>query len=84
MSYLNLHELQKFQLSRANKQYDYFEEVLKKCHHKIRISASNFEVQCFFSIPQFILGLPSYSQKLCCEYVMNRLIQDDLKVLFIT
>jgi hypothetical protein len=83
MSYLNLQDLQKFQLSRENKQYDYFEEVLKKCHHKIRVSASNFEVQCFFSVPKFILGLPSYSQKMCCEYVMNRLIHDGLKVLFI-
>ena len=63
--------------------YDYFEEVLRKCHHKIKISAANFEIQCFFQVPSFILGLPSYSQKLCCEYVMNKLIQDGLKVLFI-
>ena len=83
MSSLNLNELQKYQRSRESRKYDYFEEVLKKCHHKIKISASNFETQCFFTIPSFILGLPSYSQKLCCEYVMNKLIQDGLKVLFI-
>ena len=83
MSSLNLNELQKYQNSRESKKYDYFEEVLRKCHHKIKISASNFEIQCFFQIPSFILGLPSYSQKLCCEYVMNKLLQDGLKVLFI-
>ena len=83
MSSLNLNELQKYQKSRENRKYDYFEEVLKKCHHKIKISAANLEIQCFFQIPSFILGLPSYSQKLCCEYVMNKLIQDGLKVLFI-
>ena len=83
MSSLNLSELQKYQKSRESRKYDYFEEVLRKCHHKIKISASNFETQCFFQVPSFILGLPSYSQKLCCEYVMNKLIQDGLKVLFI-
>jgi hypothetical protein len=83
MSSLNLNELQKYQKSRENRKYDYFEEVLKKCHHKIKTSAANFEIQCFFQVPSFILGLPSYSQKLCCEYVMNKLIQDGLKVLFI-
>ncbi len=83
MSSLDLVELQKFQNSRNNRKYDYFEEVLKKCHHKIRISASNFETQCFFPIPGFILGLPKYSQLDCCQYVMNKLNQDGLKVLFI-
>ena len=83
MSSLNLNELQKYQKSRESRKFDYFEEVLRKCHHKIKISAANFETQCFFQVPSFILGLPSYSQKLCCEYVMNKLIQDGLKVLFI-
>ena len=83
MSSLNLNDIQKYQKSRENRKYDYFEEVLKKCHHKIKISASNFETQCFFMIPNFILGLPSYSQHLCCEYVMNKLIRDGLRVLFI-
>lgn len=80
---LDLSDLQKYQISRENLKYDYYQKVLSKCHHKIKVSASNFETQCFIPIPEFILGIPKYSQKECIQYVMNKLIKDGLKVLFI-
>lgn len=83
MSSININELQQYQKSREQLKYNYFEQVLRKCHHKMKSLASNFETQCFFEIPTFMLGIPSYNQKSCCEYVMNKLIQDGLKVLFI-
>lgn len=84
MSYsLDLSDLQKYQISREHLKYDYYQTVLSKCNHKIKVSASNFETQCFIPIPEFILGIPKYSQKECIQYVMHKLIKDGLKVLFI-
>ena len=83
MNSLDVSELQKYQITRNNLKYEYYQKVLMKCHHKIKVSASNFETQCFIPIPEFILGIPKYSQKECIQYVMNKLIKDGLKVLFI-
>lgn len=83
MNSLDIDELQKYQINRNNLKYDYYQKILMKCHHKIKVSASNFEIQCFIPIPDFMLGIPKYSQKECIQYVMNKLIKDGLKVLFI-
>jgi len=83
MSSINLRDLQKYQNQREKRKLEFFKEVLRKCHHKITWQAKQYQTYCFYQIPSFIFGMPSYNNKECIEYIMNKLIQDKLKVLYI-
>ena len=42
------------------KRMEIYDDVLKKCHHRIKYNSSLERTYCFFQIPEFIIGVPLY------------------------
>jgi len=59
-----------------------FDKVFIKIEKKIILaSAANF-YYCWYSIPEFIVGLPMYSLRECKEHIENKLKKDGFEIEF--
>lgn len=59
-----------------------FDKILDRIHKKIKTTARlrNSDCNCFFIIPEFILGLPRYNIANCTNYIINKLNDNGFKV----
>ena len=60
MSQLNIKDLYTSAKKTELEKYKLFDEVLKKCHKKIKLNADNKKTNCVFQVPPFIFGKPLY------------------------
>lgn len=82
MSMINIDELHKQQNEKKNRKKKIFEDILKKCHAKIKNTAKTEQVCfCFFKVPVYIYGVPLYDMKSCILYIVTALSKNgfDLK-----
>lgn len=83
MSMLNLNELYRLKEEKMKKKLDIYNSVLKKIHQRIKNVAENStECYCFYVVPNFIFGIPSYNKVDCIQYLFNKLTQNGFKVLY--
>ncbi len=57
-----------------------FNDILGKCHKKIKIIASQGGMTIFFEIPYIVLGYPLYDIYECVDYIVNALRNNGLLV----
>lgn len=57
-----------------------FDEIIEKCHIKIKRIANNGGLNIFFKIPPFIIGKPLYNINECKIYIINALKKNGLYV----
>jgi hypothetical protein len=75
-------ELIKEQKERDDRKKITFNTVFSKIEKKIILaSAANYSF-CWYSIPEFIVGLPMYSLKQCKEYIEIKLKKNGFKTEF--
>jgi hypothetical protein len=59
-----------------------FNKVFLKIEKKIILASAANYYYCWYSIPEFIIGLPMYSLKECKEYIENKLKKNKFKTEF--
>ena len=59
-----------------------FEEVLRKCHKKIKNVSETTESKCLFVIPEYVIGMPLYNKDMCKVFLVNTLKDESFDVQF--
>jgi hypothetical protein len=57
-----------------------FDEIIEKCHAKIKRIAKEGGLNLFFQIPPVIIGKPLYKINDCRDYIINALKKNGLYV----
>ncbi len=70
---VNVAELRDRHKNRCNNRVKTYDKILEKCYYRINTSANNDETYCLYPIPDFILGMPTYSLPYCAAYIIYHL-----------
>ena len=73
MSQLNIKDLYTSAKKTELEKYKLFDEVLKKCHKKIKLNADNKKTNCIFQVPPFIFGKPLYDIDVLQDFLLKSL-----------
>lgn len=55
------------------KKKECFDNILEKCFRKIEKSASLDQSNCYFEVPEFVLGFPLYNINECIVHILQKL-----------
>ena len=80
MSQLRISDLYKEINNKKIKKLETFDSILKKCHNRIMYNSKLERTYCFFSIPEFIFGVPLYDINDLTKYIINSLVSNGFKV----
>jgi len=75
-------KLIKEQKKREDKKKETFNKILEKVEKKIILASSANYYFTWYSIPEFIIGLPLYSLKECTDYVIRKIGKNGFKTEF--
>ena len=75
-------KLIKEQKDRDDRKKITFDKVFSKIEKKIILASAANYYYSWYSIPEFIVGLPMYSLKECKEHIENRLKNDGFEIEF--
>ena len=81
---IKINELYDQQDKNNKRKESIYNEVLTKCHHRIKLTAKNYpdNCYCYYTIPKIIYGIPLYNLEECLRYIMNKLIENGFKVYY--
>ena len=77
---LNIYDLHKKRFQRDAQRNAYYKKILHKCYQRIVNVSNNCGTQCFFKIPEFLLGMPIYNKKECAKYLILALRENGFDV----
>lgn len=83
MSSLSIDELYETTNSKNIKRLQYFDDILKKIHTRIKYYAKMEKMHCFYQIPEFIIGKPLYNVNDLRDYIINSLKKNGFKLVYI-
>jgi hypothetical protein len=69
----DIRKLYRHQERRNDQKRVLYETIMHKVHHRIETVAARSETQCFFQVPEFIMGMPLYDSFHCSGYIIQRL-----------
>jgi hypothetical protein len=75
-------KLIKEQKKREDKKKETFNKILEKVEKKIILASSANYYFTWYSIPQFIIGLPLYSLVECKDYIIRKIDKNGFKTEF--
>ena len=75
-------KLIKEQKQRENKKHETFDKILVKIEKKIILASAANYYYTWYSIPEFIVGLPSYALNPCKDYIEIKLKNDGFETEF--
>jgi hypothetical protein len=67
----NVSELHKKQKEKENNRNQIYKNICEKCFKKIREVSLNEQTFCFYTIPEYIVGLPLYNMTECIMFILN-------------
>ena len=68
MAMININDLHKKRLEKQQRRKGVFEDILKRCHTKIKNTADSEDIcYCFFKVPLYVYGNPLYDIKSCID-----------------
>ena len=73
-------DLIKQQKDRENRKNITFDKILLKIEKKIEIASSGNYYYTWYSIPEFIIGLPMYSLNECKVYITQKLKDNGFEI----
>jgi hypothetical protein len=80
---LNLNDLYKNREEKIQKKLEIYDKVLKKVHNRIlNVSHNSIECFCFYIVPNFLFGIPTYNQNDCIKYIFKGLTKNGFKVIY--
>lgn len=81
MAMININDLHKKRLDKEQRRKGVFEDILKRCHTKIKNIADSEEIcYCFFKVPLYVYGNPLYDIKSCIIYLVKSLIRNGFDI----
>ena len=81
MAMININELNSKIKQKENDKEKFFEEILIKCHNRIKKSAHDYNSHyCFYVIPRYVYGVPLYNYKNCLLYIVKSLTTNGFDV----
>ena len=83
MSSLSIDDLYETTNSKNIKRIQYFDDILKKIHNRIKYYAKMEKMHCFYQIPEFIIGKPLYNINDLRDYIINSLKKNGFKLVYI-
>lgn len=57
-----------------------YDNIIERCHSKIKLVASQGGMNVFFEVPYIVIGFPLYKIEDCVEYIVNALRTNGLLV----
>lgn len=82
MKQLNIFELQSSINKKKQNRNNIYENVLEKCHIKIKTAANKEQYECIYDVPQYIVGLPLYNINECIDFMVRQLNDNGFKVTY--
>tara|TARA_B100001094_G_scaffold113056_1_gene108990 strand:- start:320 stop:745 length:426 start_codon:yes stop_codon:yes gene_type:complete len=83
MSQIDMRKLREESDKRELKKIEMYDDILKKCHHRILYNSRLQRPYCFFQIPEFVFGVPLYNVSELRKYMMNSLNTNGFQLLYI-
>lgn len=85
-SLINIYSLPKKNSQKQINRHNIYMKVLHLCHGRItnKAKTNDTDPYIFYSIPNFILGMPKYDIRSCKDYITNKLIANGFYVLSIS
>jgi hypothetical protein len=78
---INIDDLHKKRNNKIDNRKKSYDEVLRRCHHRIKITSENEDYCfCFYTVPTYIYGIPLYDQTSCILYIINNLVDNGFDV----
>lgn len=59
-----------------------YKKIYERVEKKILMASNQNFYQCFYEIPEFMLGLPLYNLNECIKYIDNKLIDNGFKTVW--
>lgn len=73
MASLSVKDIIKVMNKKTERRKECFDKILDMCQKKIKKSVQLNMVQCFFEVPEFVLGFPLYNINECIVHVLTKL-----------
>lgn len=73
MKRLNIMDLHRQMNKREERMTDCYQKALERCHKKIARCNEQKLQNCFFQVPEYMMGCPLYDLNKCMTYVMDEL-----------
>ena len=83
MSQINMKELYNTINEKTLKRMETYDDILQKCHQRIKYNSKLEKTYCFFQIPSFIIGVPIYDTNEMKLYIINSLKKNGFELLYI-
>lgn len=77
---LNASDIIRQQERRNNKKIKSYKLVLEKCYIRIKFFAKKNDKWCFYTVPNYLVGVPLYDVNACIVYVIKKLIDGGFNV----
>lgn len=73
---LNINNLYSEFEKKQKGRFETYQDILFKCHRKIKLAASNLQTDLYFKVPDYIFGKPLYDVNACTYYIISKLVQN--------
>ena len=79
----SINEIHKKQKDKENNRLKIYKSIGTRCFKKIKETSLNEETFCFFTLPEYIPGLPLYNMTECVIFILNLLHEKGFKARYI-
>jgi hypothetical protein len=83
MASLSVKDIIKVMNKKTERRKACFDKILEMCQKKIQKSVQLNMVQCFFEVPEFVLGFPLYNINECIVHVLTNLQENGFVVRYL-
>ena len=80
--FLDIYSLTQERDKKIQNRLNLFDEILKKCHKKIKQAADSMNAKCVFVMPEYVIGMPLYNSEMCKVFLVNTLREEKFDVKF--
>ena len=82
MSMININELIQNKNNVIERKLKIYDEILKKCHHRIKLVSKQNPLICYclYIIPKVVYGIPLYNLSECVKYLFEKLTDNGFQV----
>lgn len=79
---LNISDLTETHKKKNQIKVEIYEQLLCKCHRRIKYSAGQNHTYCYYTVPQYQIGLPVYNMRACILFIYLKLQKNGFYVKF--
>jgi hypothetical protein len=83
MSQLKITDLYSRINEKILKSLEIYDDVLVKCHNRIKYNSDLEKTYCFYQIPEFIIGVPIFNIQEMRTYIINSLQNNGFQIMYI-